>query len=250
MQCDLEPMKLAAYLDGEVPEAQAAAVRSHIAGCPACAAEVAEIVSLKRSLLEARGHFVPRAELRARVMRQQMAAKKKARMMPNWLWPALATVAAMLMISVAWMHYSQRADALSEVADLHVNMLSSANPVDVVSTDRHTVKPWFAGRIPFAFNVPEFAGSDFALLGGKVAYFDQQPGAQLLVSMKQHKISVLIFKESPEMSRTFAASKSTEARNGFEMETWSSGGLRFVVTGDTEPASITKLAGMLRQVNP
>lgn len=245
MQCNLEPMKLAAYLDGEVPDAE---VRAHIAMCPACAAEVAEMVALKRSLLEARGHYAPRAELRARV-RQQMAAKKR-RVMPNWMWPALGTVAAMLIVAVAWVHSSQRPDALSEVADLHVSMLASANPVDVVSTDRHTVKPWFAGRIPFAFNVPEFAGSDFALLGGKVAYFDQQPGAQLLVSMKQHKISVLIFKESSGMSRAFVASKSAEARNGFEMETWSSGGLRFVVTGDTEPASIDKLAGMMRQANP
>ena len=122
--------------------------------------------------------------------------------------------------------------------------------MDVISTDRHTVKPWFAGRIPFAFNVPEFAGSDFTLLGGKVAYFDQQPGAQLLVNMKQHKISVLIFKESPEMKHAFAEAKKLEARNGFEIETWSSGGLRFVVTGDTEAATIEKLAGMLRQANP
>jgi anti-sigma factor RsiW len=249
MQCDLEPMKLAAYLDGEVPEAQAAAVRAHIAACLVCAAEVAEMVALKRGLLAARGRSSPSADFRARV-RQQISAKKKTRMMPNWMWPALATVAAMLMISVAWVASSHRPDALSEVADLHVNMLASANPVDVISTDRHTVKPWFAGRIPFAFNVPEFAGSDFALLGGKVAYFDQQPGAQLLVSMKQHKVSVLIFKESPEMEHAFVRSKSEETRNGFNMETWSSGGLRFVVTGDTEPATLSKLAAMLRQANP
>jgi anti-sigma factor RsiW len=248
MQCDLEPMKLAAYLDGEVLEEQAAELRAHIAGCPACAVEVAEMVALKRGLLAAQGKFSPSADFRVRV-RQQITSKK-TRVRPSWMWPALATVAAILIISVAWMLSSHRPDAMSEVADLHVNMLASANPVDVISTDRHTVKPWFAGRIPFAFNVPEFAGSDFALLGGKVAYFDQQPGAQLLVSMKQHKISVLIFKESPEMKHVFAPAKDVEARNGFEMKTWSSGGLRFVVTGDTEPALIDKLAGMMRQANP
>ena len=244
-ECNLEPGKLAAYLDGELPDAD---VRAHIALCPACAAEVAEVVALKRGLREARGKFVPSAEFRARMMKQMTA--KKSHTMPGWMWPALATVAAMLIIAVAWVHSLQRMDALSEVADLHVSMLASANPVDVVSTDRHTVKPWFAGRIPFAFNVPEFAGSDFALLGGKVAYFDQQPGAQLLVSMKQHKISVLIFKESPLMTHAFAPATGMEARNGFEMQTWSSGGLRFVVTGDTEPASIDKLAAMMRQANP
>jgi len=245
MQCDLEPGKLAAYLDGE---ASGPDMRAHIAACPACAAEVAEIVALKRGLREARGKFAPSAEFRARMMKQVTA--KKRHTMPGWMWPALTAVAAMVIVTVAWMHFSQRQDALSEVADLHVSMLASANPVDVVSTDRHTVKPWFAGKIPFAFNVPEFAGSDFALLGGKVAYFDQQPGAQLLVSKQQHKISVLIFKESPEMERAFVRAKSVEARNGFAIETWSSGGLRFVVTGDTEPATIEKLAGMMRQANP
>ena len=247
MQCDLEPGRLAAYLDGEAPQEQDA-VRAHIAACPACAAEVAEMVALKRGLLPARGKFAPSADFRARMMRQMTAKKRSAT--PVWMWPTLAAVAAMLIVAVVWVLSPARPDAMSEVADLHVNMLASANPVDVVSTDRHTVKPWFAGRIPFAFNVPEFAGSDFALLGGKVAYFDQQPGAQLLVSMKQHKISVLIFKESAEMAHAFAPAKDVEARNGFEIETWSSGGLRFVVTGDTEAGSIKKLGGMMRQANP
>jgi len=247
MQCDLEPKKLAAYLDGELPQEQDV-VRAHIAACPACAAEVAEMVALKRGLLAARGKFVPRADFRMR-MQRQMAAKKR-RMTPGWMWLATVSVSVAVMIFAAVMLSKPKQDGLSEVADLHVAMLASENPVDVVSTDRHTVKPWFAGRIPFAFNVPEFAGSDFALLGGKVAYFDQQPGAQLLVSMKQHKISVLIFRESPETARAFSRANGVEARSGFEMETWSSGGLRFVVTGDTEPAAIEKLAGMMRQANP
>jgi anti-sigma factor RsiW len=63
--------------------------------------------------------------------------------------------------SVLWIQHSRRADSLSEVADLHVGALASANPVDVVSTDRHTVKPWFQGRIPFSFNIPELAGTEF-----------------------------------------------------------------------------------------
>jgi anti-sigma factor RsiW len=247
-ECNLEPLKLAAYLDGELPEAQAAEVRAHIATCPACAAEIAEAVALKRSLVAAKGHFSPRAELRARI-RKAIAAKKKVKR-SQWFWLPVGAVAAMLLIFAVWVHTTQRPDAMSEVADLHVSMLSSVNPVDVVSTDRHTVKPWFAGKIPFAFNVPEFAGSDFVLLGGKVAYFDQQPGAQLLVSKQQHKLTVLIFQESPEMTHAFAGAKETESRNGFQMETWNSGGLRFVVTGDTEAAAVDKLAGMLRQVNP
>ena len=60
--------------------------------------------------------------------------------------------------------------------------LASANPYDVVSSDRHTVKPWFQGQIPFAFNLPEFAGTEFTLLGGRLVYLHQQPAAQVVVA--------------------------------------------------------------------
>ena len=84
---------------------------------------------------------------------------------------------------------------VSELADLHVATLASANPVDVVSTDRHTVKPWFAGRIPFTFNLPELQDSPFTLVGGKVSYLNQSPGAELIYRVRQHQISVFIFQE-------------------------------------------------------
>jgi anti-sigma factor RsiW len=135
------------------------------------------------------------------------------------------------------------------MADLHVNALASTNLVDVVSTDRHTVKPWFQGKIPFSFNLPEFSGTEYTLLGGRLVYFHQTPGAQLIVAMRQHKISVLIFQESPEMARAFSGSTGVRHRNSFGIETWESQGLRFVIISDAEPAGIDKLAASLKQAN-
>ena len=68
---------------------------------------------------------------------------------------------------------ARRQRVFSELADLHVSALASATPVDVISTDRHTVKPWFQGRIPFSFNLPELQGSEFTLIGGRVTYLAQ-----------------------------------------------------------------------------
>ncbi len=84
---------------------------------------------------------------------------------------------------------------MSELVDQHVATLASSNPVDVVSTDRHTVKPWFEGKIPFTFNLPDLQGSPFALAGGRVAYVKQSPGAELIFRIRQHQISVFIFQE-------------------------------------------------------
>lgn len=127
--------------------------------------------------------------------------------------------------------------------------MASADQVDVVSTDRHTVKPWFQGKIPFTFNLPEFSGTDFTLVGGRLVYFHQQPGAQLIVSMRQHKISVLIFQESVDINREFPRSAAVDQRTSFGMETWRSERLRFVLISDADPSGIDKLAHMLREAN-
>ena len=130
-----------------------------------------------------------------------------------------------------------------------MNALASANPYDVVSSDRHTVKPWFEGRIPFSFNVPEFAGTEFALLGGRLVYLHQQPGAQLLVGMRQHKISVLIFQESSVSPGVLPVGDGTSHRDAFDVATWQSRGLRFFVIGDVDPSEVDKLADSLKQAN-
>jgi anti-sigma factor RsiW len=180
-------------------------------------------------------------------MQQQMAAPKK-RFAFVRLMPFAISLATVLLVAIAWMQHTSRADAFREVADLHVNALASSNPLDVVSTDRHTVKPWFQGRIPFSFNVPELAGSEFTLLGGRMVYLHQHPGAQLIVGMRQHKVSVLIFQEEG-WNDSLALAGGVANRSAFNVTTWRSGGLRFFVIGDAEPAEIEKLAGLLKQAN-
>jgi anti-sigma factor RsiW len=160
-----------------------------------------------------------------------------------------AAAAAMVFFVFLWAGHRQTSDAVAEIADLHVNALASTNQVDVVSTDRHTVKPWFQGKIPFTFNVPELSGTDFTLVGGRLAYFHQQPGAQLIVSMRQHKISVLIFQDSSKMESEFPPSTAVDLRTSFGMGTWQSARLRFVVVSDADPSGIDKLARLFKEAN-
>ena len=247
MPCNSNPATLGAYLDNELPPDQLAALRQHVPTCARCAAELAELAKMQRSLRPARERFAPSPEFR-RKLQQQLGAPRPR----SWsfsLMPALAVLVLMLLLGGAWLAYSHRANAFAEAADLHVNALASANPVDVVSTDRHTVKPWYQGRIPFSFNLPEFQNTGYTLIGGRLVYFHQQPGAQLLVALRQHKISVLIFQETPELARAFAGPSSVEHRNSFNIDTWTSQDLRFVIVGDAEPPALTKLAQLLKQAN-
>ena len=141
---------------------------------------------------------------------------------------------------------SQRQSVYGELADLHVATLASGNPVDVVSTDRHTVKPWFEGKIPFTFNLPELQNTDFTLVGGRVAYMEQTPGAQLIYRIRKHEISVFIFQDRAGETATLP-SGPVQAFS-FNVESWKKNGLRYFVIGDVGGDDIKTLSKLLRDV--
>jgi len=152
-------------------------------------------------------------------------------------------------VGVLTSHYlgtlSARDHIFSEIADLHVATLASSSPVDVLSTDRHTVKPWFQGKIPFAFNLPELQNTDFTLVGGRMTYLEQTPGAQLIYDVRKHHISVFIFPDGA--LRANLDGESISRKNlPFNMETWSQGGLRYFVIGDASAADLDNLAKLFR----
>jgi anti-sigma factor RsiW len=141
-----------------------------------------------------------------------------------------------------WRQMSEREEILGEVADLHVTGLASSNPVDVVSTDRHTVKPWFQGRLPFSFDLPELQNSEFTLLGGRVAYLEHEPGAHLVYELRKHRISVFIFRDTGRLAGLKGSGLHPVL--SFHVESWASGGLRYFVVGDADPQEIQKLSQM------
>ncbi|HEY7353791.1 MAG TPA: anti-sigma factor, partial [Terriglobales bacterium] len=108
----------------------------------------------------------------------------------------------------------------------------------------HTVKPWFQGKLPFTFNLPELAGSEFRLIGGRMAYIEQNPAAQLLFGIRKHQISVFIFEDSDTFAQSFG--NGTSQRLDFNVESWSQRGLRYVVVSDGSMADIEALSTLLR----
>jgi anti-sigma factor RsiW len=166
---------------------------------------------------------------------------------PSLNWTRWAMAAAVLLLAAGLFYatnYNKQAGSLGEFADLHVANLASASPVEVVSTDRHTVKPWFQGRIPFTFDVPDLQGSPFTLTGGRVTYFHQEPGAQLIVASQRHMISVFIFRDTPRLAIREAA--FADRSTSFNLETWTQDGLRYVLVGDVNSSVLQQLAGMLQ----
>jgi anti-sigma factor RsiW len=161
----------------------------------------------------------------------------------------MVALAAALLLTVVpgtlWLRHSSRQQAIAQVVDLHVATLASANPVDVISTDRHTVKPWFQGKLPFTFNLPELDGSAFKLLGGKLEYLGHSPSAHLLFELHKHNLSVFIAQQGKgPLLRGGAPADSRES--GFNVEVWDQNGLHYVIVSDAASSDVRALADLFR----
>lgn len=246
MVCEAWKTKLDLYLDGEAPEEEMGNFNAHVRTCQSCSSDALARVQMKRAIQVAGRRYAPSAEFRRKI---EHSVTHKPRLSFRFGW-MLAAAATIVIVAVAFIPSYLRMRAardhvLSEIADLHVEALASSSPVDVLSTDRHTVKPWFQGRIPFSFNLPELQDSEFSLLGGRMTYLEQAPGAHLIYDVRKHHISVFIFQERSLPGPLDGNSLS--AKNvPFTTETWSQGGLRYFVIGDASPADIDNLVKLFR----
>jgi anti-sigma factor RsiW len=246
MACENWLEKLDPYLDGELSESAARTLGDHLRQCSQCAAEALNKVQQKRAVQAAGRRFTPDPAFRARVQGSLKTAGSK-----RWslFWLPLAT-AVVLIVAGAIVFTVNRSGQrtgderlISELADMHIATLASSNPVDVVSSDRHTVKPWFQGKIPFTFNLPELQDSAFTLVGGRVSYLNQSPGAELLFRVRQHQISVFIFQERALGEPSTLSPVATES--SFNLRSWSHNGLRYFVIGDASGDDLDRLSGLI-----
>jgi anti-sigma factor RsiW len=254
MVCESWKSKLDIYLDGELGEHETRTFDAHVRGCPLCSADALTRVQMKRAIQAAGKRFSPSSDFRKQI-EQSIARKPQRSFRLGWM--IVAATAVILVVGALTSTYmatqagrdmAYRDHIASEIADLHVETLASSSPVDVVSTDRHTVKPWFQGKIPFAFNLPELQNSEFSLLGGRMTYLDQMPGAHLIYDVRKHHISVFVFQERSMPAKLDETSLSPN-KPSFSMETWSQGGLRYFVIGDASVGDIDSLAKLFKAVS-
>jgi anti-sigma factor RsiW len=243
MNCEWRE-KTGAYVDGELEPDVELAFTGHLQGCAACSAVVLEQQELKKAVRLAGRKFSAPPELYSSVRAQIRPAAVKR---PWWMWSSLAATAVVLFAVFAFI-LSSRAPAASpavaQLVDIHIGTLASAHPVDVISEDRHTVKPWFQGKLPFTFNLPELQkDSPFQLLGGKLAFVQHAPGAELLYQVRQHKISVFIFQARDVHGEPSAAGQT------FVVNGWQQGGLQYYVVTDAAREDADRLRTLLEDAN-
>ena len=245
MNCEIWQDKIDAFVDSELAPDEALGFDEHLRTCPACSQETLARQRLKAETRLAGQRFAPSAEFEQRMRRR--LAPKRARIL--WL-PALASAAAVLLVAVflglGWRERAVQQQVVAQLVDQHVATLASDHPVDVVSTDAHTVKPWFSGKVPFSVDIPNLSGTQFELVGGRLTYLQQAPAAQLIFAVRKHRISVFMFREGGQVP-ALAIDTSPVRRSGFNTQTWVEDGVRYFAISDVNPEDIRQLCDLLKQ---
>ncbi len=218
---DLDP-----YLDRELDADRTAAVRAHLTGCAACRGRLAARQELGRMLRDIDYHPAP-DRLRARV-----AANTARR---NFMRTALTlAAAAALAISIGGgvvllrFTAAQSAPAAEDVVAAHVRSLMADHLLDVESSDQHTVKPWFLGRIDFSPPVTDLTSDGFPLAGGRLEYLEHRPVAALVYRRQQHAINVFVLPADTPASTTVVS----QTLRGFHVRHWLRDATSFWVVSD------------------
>jgi anti-sigma factor RsiW len=239
MTCEYLDRDVDAYVDRELGAEAEAAVRIHLNGCAACRARVSERQALTRVLQSLPYHEAP-----LRLRRRISAGAWRSRSIR-----ALAVMAAAAVLFIAVGRGTALLDpvrgdgsATEQVVDGHLRSLMADHLYDVRSTDQHTVKPWFIGKLDFSPPVVDLASIGYSLAGGRVDYLNGHPVAALVYQRRQHVINVFVSPSAEAVSGRPAA----ESMRGFHVRRWTSGGMSFLAVSDLNDAEMDQFVTALR----
>ncbi|HEY0790202.1 MAG TPA: anti-sigma factor [Chthoniobacterales bacterium] len=256
MKCEECQDFIDAYVDNELDTAAVIPIRRHLRDCPKCRQLLEARKGLRTLLDQPQLRFDVPASLRAKVLSALPAASPdrkpwvQTRTVAPWFLVPLALAAALVLVfGLAFLRKggvrgpSQDGTLVAQVISSHVRSLLATHLLDVPSTDQHTVKPWFAGKLEFSPPVQDFAEHGFSLIGGRLDYVDGREVAALVYRRKQHLINLFIWPS--ESNRATALQNFTE--NGYNTLHWDQRGFSFWAVSDVQTEDLRALAALEMQ---
>jgi anti-sigma factor RsiW len=243
---DVQPL-LSVYQDRELDPAVSTSVRDHLDGCAACRGRLADLESIGRMVRRA-PYYQASDALRARLAPVPARSTASSHLLA---WAAAVVMVVSLSGSLLFISSSARAarprdpvDALAqEVVSSHVRALMGEHLFDVRSTDQHTVKPWFLGKLDFSPPVNDLARIGFPLTGGRLDYIAGHPVAALVYTRGQHTINLFVWPEALDAT----GSPDARAIRGFHVRHWTRDGMTYWAVSDVNDTDLDQFVHALQQ---
>ena len=236
-----------AYADGELDAARTTALEAHLETCPACRVALDAWMSERKTVGKALDVGAAPQALKDRVRALTTARAARRRAVPAWAMQAAALAGVAILASGATFTAMQTAheDDAQTLFDAHMRAEDPGRAIEVVSTDKHTVKPWLDQRLDFAPPVDDLSAQGFPLLGGRLDYVDGHRAAVMVYGRRKHMIDVFV-----RPSGDAPAPPAEADRRGFHLVGWRHGGFDWWAVSDVDPAELKALHELLESPPP
>ena len=250
MTCDLMQTTLHGYCDGEVDAVRAAEFEQHLEDCRECRASLEEAQALRSRLRQHDLYERSSPQLRQRIEKQLGLARPETQGAARagslrWLLvPAFAVAVVAIIAVLARFPIQPRVLATataSELIDAHVRSLQPGHLTDVTSTDQHTVKPWFDGKLDFVPPVNDYAGQGFALVGGRLDVLNGHSVAALVYARRKHTINLFVWPARQGETDFYGWG----SRDGYNWGIWQAGDMRFCLVSDAAQSDLRELQQLI-----
>lgn len=245
MSCDNNQALLSAYVDGELDLVRSLEIEKHLETCQSCARIVQNRQTLSAALRSGSLYQHPPRHLEQRIHSTLRGPRRIN-------WPILAVAASLLVAGIFFTfrpeHPSPVAQLVAqevaqEVLDSHLRSLQPGHLADVQSSDRHTVKPWFAGKLDFSPPVPDLAAEGFPLTGGRIDSVNGRTVAVLVYQRGRHVINAYVWPHPGSANSQVKAA----SLQGYNILHWTHAGMEWWLASDLNPQELGDLANLLIQ---
>lgn len=258
MICKDVPDLVQSYADGELDSDQADTLETHLRDCAECTRLVETQRQWRRTVRAGMTHFTAPDRLRARLAvslaEADEAVERGAARRAGWRPLAMAASLALAVITssglTAYFTLPAEQDRMVDsVVSGHVRSLMAGHLTDVPSSDQHTVKPWFHGRIDLAPPVDDLAAQGYPLIGGRLDYLDRQPAAALVYRHRQHPINLFVVAAppAPAGSPDKPGGVASLSERGYNVLHWTGGGMEFWAVSDLDLGELKEFVRLYRE---